>query len=216
MRIDGTQLRAFVQAAAAALLFVALGAETAAAQTRVVQGEHGDRSIYMRAEKKRPALAKNDIVLILVKEETKGDVGTSLDAKRKTELTMLLKSWAKFQGSDLVPDTSSLPQVDFQGESKTRGSGKTNRKDRIDTRVAARIIDVLPNGNLRLEARSERTVNDETTVLTLSGEVREADVAADNSVLSDRMADLKLSYSGNGPVSGKTGQTWFVWLIDHL
>ncbi|MFN0056829.1 MAG: flagellar basal body L-ring protein FlgH [Planctomycetota bacterium] len=198
-------------------LALTFGASTMVdAQSRVAQGQDGDRSVYIKSEKKRPALAKNDIILILVKEETKGDVGSTLDAKRKTELTMLIDSFARFQNGDLKPNFNPTPELELEAESKTRGSGKTNRKDRIDTRVAARVVDVLPNGNVRLEARSERTINDETTVLTLSGEVREVDVSAENSVLSDRMADLKLSYSGDGPVSGKTKQTWFVWLIDHI
>ena len=87
--------------------------------------------------------------------------------------------------------------------------------------MQARVIDVLPNGNVRLEARTERTIGSETTIVTLSGEASGNAVKMDAkdgtySITSDRLADLKIIYSGTGPVSARTRLTWLGKLVDWI
>jgi flagellar L-ring protein precursor FlgH len=57
---------------------------------------------------------------------------------------------------------------------------------------------VLPNGNLAVVARQEVRVNSELRELQVSGIVRPQDIASDNTVAHDRMAEARISYGGRG------------------
>lgn len=186
------------------------------AQSLFTEGKAAPGSLYQRPPKKAQTFQKNDLILIVVREEARADMGTTLNANRKTELNMLFDSFAKFKGGDLVQDLQPKPDVEYEGEVKTTGNGRTNRNERIETRIMARVVDVLPNGNLRLEARRHRVINSETNIFTLSGEAPATAVTDERSIPSDRLADLKLSYTGTGPASSKTGWTWMTWVADLI
>lgn len=186
------------------------------AQSVFEEGKPAPMSIYHRPAKPDPVFKKNDLILIVVREEARADVGSGLDAGRTTELSMLIDSWVKIDGRDLTPVTGPQPNIEYEGEIQTSGGGSTNRNESIETRIMARVIDVLPNGNLRLEARRERVVNSEKNIFTLSGEAPASAITDEGSVPSDRLADLKLSYTGTGPASAKTRATWLTWITDII
>lgn len=173
-------------------------------------------SMYIRISKTRTPIVKNDIVLVVIDENDSASNNAVLDARRKTETSLLLDSFIRFSGVHLKPDFSPQPEVEMEGERKITARGRTDRREVLRMRIPARVVDVRPNGNVILEARKERRVNDEKTVVTLSGEVRSKDIMNDYSVPSDRIADLKLAYTGKGTVSSNVAWTWMVWLIDHL
>lgn len=176
----------------------------------------GHGSIYLRAVKKRPALQRHDIVLINVVEVSQASNDARLETKRDLQLEFALDKWVRFADGDLSPTRNVQPEIDLQSKRELKGSGRTNRNESIRLRVAARVVDVLPNGNLVLEARKQRRINDEVTVLTLTGEVASADVAPDYSISSDRVADMKLSLTGEGPVTANARWTWLTWLVDWI
>ena len=173
-------------------------------------------SMYMRGTKTRTPIVKNDIVLVIINENDSASNNAVLDARRKTETSLLLDSFVRFSGIHLKPDFSPQPEVEMEGERKIIARGRTDRREVLRMRIPAKVVDVRPNGNLILEARKERCINDERTTITLTGEVRSGDVMNDYSVASDRIADLRLSYTGKGTVSSNVAWTWMVWLIDHL
>ncbi len=174
------------------------------------------RSIYVRKAKTRPPIAKHDIVLVVVVESSTATNSGSLDARRKLEAEMLLDSFVRFSGLHLKPDFSPQPEIETEFNRNLQARGKTVRRESIHLRIAATVVETLPNGNLIIEAKKEREINDERTFLTLTGTIRNTDVDASYSVHSDRIADMKLSYRGKGPVSRNSGWTWLTWLIDHL
>jgi len=83
-------------------------------------------------------------------------------------------------------------------ESGFNGQGNTVRQGSMNAVVSARVVEVLPNGTLRIEGSKQVVINEETEVLSVAGLVRPEDIAADNSIASGRVADAKISYSGRG------------------
>ena len=67
------------------------------------------------------------------------------------------------------------------------------------------VVGVAPNGNLKVQGDKIVTLNRENQVIILTGMVRQEDISADNSVLSTRLADARVSYKGYGSVSDKQG-----------
>ncbi len=108
------------------------------------------------------------------------------------------------QVSKLLP----LPQafdptklVDAGMSSSTSGQGQLQRDSRIVATITARVVDVLPNGNLVVQGVRTIKRNRDLEYITLTGIVRPQDIEADNSVLSSKISDLYIEYSGKGPNS---------------
>ncbi len=202
------------------LLVVLANATALSAQSQLEKSKKGSQNIYHADPAKRDPLKKRDYVLIVINERAQAGVDADLQADRKTEYSLLLDKFLQFKGLNLAPDLGPQPEIEVEAEVKTKGKGKVKRNDRLDARVQAKVIDVRDNGSVVLEARTERTVGSERTVLTLSGEApsNAIKMAADGtfSVTSDRLADLKIIYSGNGPVSGKTRATWLTSIVDWI
>ncbi len=96
-------------------------------------------------------------------------------------------------------DLAALLQVD--GEGKVVGSGNINRGEVVQLRLAGVVTQVLPNGNLAVVGKQEVRVNSELRELLIAGIVRPQDIAADNTVQHDRMAEARISYGGRGQIT---------------
>ncbi|RLA93106.1 MAG: flagellar biosynthesis protein FlgH [Deltaproteobacteria bacterium] len=101
-------------------------------------------------------------------------------------------------------------------ESNFDGSGETTRSGKINAYLTARVVEILPNGNLRIEGSREVTVNNDRQFITLSGIVRPRDISPENVVLSTYIADAKITYSGVGVINDRQRPGWTVRILDWI
>jgi flagellar L-ring protein precursor FlgH len=94
------------------------------------------------------------------------------------------------------------------------GDGATERKGTITATITVRVTDVLQNGNLYVEGRKDTTVNKEDQQILLSGIIRPVDVSANNTIMSDKISDLKIVIAGKGVVADKQRPGWLSRLLD--
>ncbi len=81
------------------------------------------------------------------------------------------------------------------------GRGEARRSERLVTRLSVTVSAVLPNGDLIVTGRQRMAISGERTEVGVRGRVRVADIGADNTVLSSRIADAEIDYGGKGFVS---------------
>ncbi|MCX8133178.1 MAG: flagellar basal body L-ring protein FlgH [Roseococcus sp.] len=81
------------------------------------------------------------------------------------------------------------------------GQGSVRRTEQVTLRLAAVITQTLPNGNMVVAGRQEVRVNNELRELTVQGIVRPQDIASDNTIRHDRLAEARISYGGRGALS---------------
>ena len=113
-----------------------------------------------------------------------------------------------------IPDPSKL--VSLSSSNTSAGNGKIQRNEAVTLRLAGVITQVLPNGNLVVSASQEFVVNNELRELKVAGVIRPQDIASDNTVLHDRMAEARIQYGGRGQMTEVQGPRWGQQLMDIL
>ena len=106
---------------------------------------------------------------------------------------------------DFIP----LFGADGSAKSEHKGDGRTLRQGRLTGTVTASVVEVFPNGNLRIEGQKSVVINGERQLTILSGVIRPEDISPDNSVLSNMIADAEITFKGKG-VLGNTERPGFI------
>jgi len=81
------------------------------------------------------------------------------------------------------------------------GKGEVKRNESIVTDMAAMIIQKLQNGNLVIKGTQEILVDNEMRQLNVQGIIRPEDIASDNTITHDKIADARITYGGKGESS---------------
>lgn len=101
-----------------------------------------------------------------------------------------------------LPGGATLdPAVTAESRTTTAGDGSVRRTEAITLRVAATVLEVLPNGHLRIEGSQEIRVNFELRELHISGIVRPEDISRQNEITHDKIAAARISYGGRGQIT---------------
>jgi len=111
-------------------------------------------------------------------------------------------------------DPESL--VDMGSATSNDGKGSIGRQEQVNLRVAATIIQILPNGNLVLEGKQQVTVNFDMRELEIKGIIRPQDIAADNTITYDQIAEARINYGGRGTIAEVQQPRYGTQLLDIL
>ena len=123
------------------------------------------------------------------------------------QLRNVLHGGAPVAGADGVVPADTRPTVTpstLVGADSTtsyNGTGTVNRSEAIKMTVAAIVTDVLPNGNLVIQARQEVRVNFEKREMLLAGIIRPEDISSANQIAHTQIAEARISYGGKGQIS---------------
>lgn len=210
-------------AAAVVLFLFAFAGGRAPAQVSLwnTDSSSGDEVNLLRPVKARDFKVHDILhIVVIVSAESTTDEEVELE-KEAGPIKLSIDQFLKLaKGESLIPHLKSdRPDdlgMDISGDKAFGGEGTADRKDALRTRLAAEIVEVKPNGNLVIEAKSRFTKSREKTVITLSGTVRPQDVSPENSVYSYNIADLDINYESAGPVADATRRGWLMRLIDKL
>jgi flagellar L-ring protein precursor FlgH len=96
------------------------------------------------------------------------------------------------------------------------GGGTIERSGKLLARLTVIVRAVEPDGNLRVKGEQDIVVNGDKQKLIVEGRVRPQDITADNTVLSSRLSDAKISYTGSGILAEKQHQGLLTWLLSWL
>ena len=97
-----------------------------------------------------------------------------------------------------------------------KGSGATTRSGTLTATITARVIEVLPNGDLVLEGVREIDINGDRQIVVLTGVVRPRDVATSNVVLSPQIGQLRIRYFGRGLMKDNLKPGWLVRVLNKV
>ncbi len=151
-------------------------------------------SLYTDKKAKRT----EDVITVLIVENAKAGSDTKTNTDKSQNATVDINPFNVKWGGGAANEYS--PKVGFGGKigQKYDGTGKTTRQGDVRATLSARIVAVYDNGNLLIEGNKEVEVNSEKEILRVSGIVRPEDISPDNTVLSEKIADARIQYTGSG------------------
>jgi flagellar L-ring protein precursor FlgH len=173
-----------------------------------------DNSSFSKMYTDPRACGINDIVTIRVSEASTASNKATLETSKKTSMSLGIDDF--FGLEDQVKVNSSFTpssMVKSSTNNSNQGEGASTRESKLTAYITARVIDVMPNSNLVIEAKKEVIVNKEKQVAVLTGIIRPRDIAYNNIIESNRIADMQIKFSGKGPVSAQTRRGWLSWLL---
>ena len=135
---------------------------------------------------------------------------TDLNTDKETDLDMGFDGFEDIFGLTHVfgqPLTAN-PQFGVNASNEFDGGGSSRRSSAITGTISGQITEIMPNGNLRIEASQALVINDEKNSVILVGTIRPQDISSENTVVSTRVANARIVYAGEGPVNDVNVVGW--------
>lgn len=180
----------------AALLALLLGAGSASAGF--------DPDQYQPLTSDRRALRVGDLLTVVVLESSRASSRAATESASDTGISVQASDRGHRYGGGAA----------LQGDSS--GTGGTSRAGDVRAQIAVRVIEEAADGLLRVSGKQVLLVNGEAQTIELSGLVRRDDVEADNTLLSTRIADARIAFSGDGVVSDAQKQNLMYRILRWL
>jgi flagellar L-ring protein precursor FlgH len=162
------------------------------------------------------ARAKGDILTVVISETASASKEATTGTSRESSLAAGIPNLLGLEKSGINKYMDLSKLLNASASSKFDGNGSTTRKENLNATIAAKVTDVLANGNMLIEGRRNVLVNQEDQIIILTGMVRSRDITPDNMVNSTFIADARISYSGKGIISDRQQPGWLMGIIDKV
>ena len=160
--------------------------------------------VYMAGPRPRK-VGVHDIITVVVDEKSEVTQNSRFNRTRNAIYTAELAEWLRINSSgNLDVAAKSTPGVNGTLQSRLQSLGQGLSSEGMKYRIAATVVDILPNGTLILEAHKSIRTNTEVWEYSLTGRIRSQDVAGNNEVRSENIADLMISKSEQGKIYDST------------
>jgi len=157
-----------------------------------------------------------DTVIVDIIENSTSSMDVNTEGSRKTEMGIGMPVLNGLTGKVINPPANLTQMVGTDFSSTFEGEGKSDRSGQVTASIAARVTEVLPNGNLSLFGRRAMKVNNEVQYITVSGIVRPQDISAANTVKSTYLADSRIEYYGKGALADKQKPGWGTRILENI
>lgn len=152
----------------------------------------------------RRASQRGDIMTVVIEIDDRAEISNSTDRSRSGSESMALPQFLglpQIIDRQLAGDATLGNGVDASGSSSSSGDGSVRRNERLTLRIAATVVETLPNGVARIQGSQEVRVNFEVRELLVSGFVRPEDISRQNEITYDKIASARISYGGRGQIT---------------
>ncbi len=146
-----------------------------------------------------------DVLTVTLNEATQAKKQADLNTAKNTSVsvtapTLFGVASQAILGHDI--QTTLASNTDFTG------TGKADQSNSLTGDISVTVVDVLPNGNLKVRGEKRVSLNDGDEYIRLSGIVRPIDITTGNTIPSSKVADATIMYQGEGSVADSSKMGW--------
>jgi flagellar L-ring protein FlgH len=142
-----------------------------------------------------------DVLTIALVERTAASKSTSQTTDRNGSIGLTPPSTGPFS-------LFNPSDIGASGTNAFKGQGQAAQSNALSGEISVTIAAVYPNGTMLVRGQKLVTLNRGDEFIQVSGLIREADIGSDNRVLSTRIADARISYTGKGEMARASRQGW--------
>lgn len=147
-----------------------------------------------------------DIITVLITENTSANASSKVDANNKSEVS----GGPGLGVLDVVTDWG------LNVENKYSGDGRTQRTGNLQAEITVRIVEMMHNGDYRINGKRMVDINGERQLIEISGICRARDIMPDNTIYSTYIADARIAYNGTGVVNSSSEPGVVTKLVNWL
>lgn len=176
---------------------------------------NGSRSFF----KDQRARKVGDIITVLIEITDKAEIDNESTRDRSGTNSVGVNALAGYTEllKKLLPSGADFSQlVDVNSTSTDKGAGTVDREEKLETKMAAVVMQELPNGNLVIEGRQEIRVNHEIREIIVAGVIRPEDVSSLNTIDISKIAEARVSYGGRGHITNIQAPRYGTQALDIL
>jgi flagellar L-ring protein precursor FlgH len=192
----------------AALMLVALGDSL---QAGSIWAKRGKTAPTMYADD--VARRIGDVLTIRIEEDSKVDNKAKRDLQKDTALS------SEFDGKlNIGKVLPTIPAFTMEAQSGNNLKSKADFKDErsfVD-QVTVLVLDILPNGNLVVTGTRDRNIAGDIQTIEVSGIVRPSDIAYDNTVKSQQVANFRIVTRNSGISAPYTKPGWLTRIANLI
>lgn len=176
-------------------------------------GQRAMGSIYAKGtgmslwEDKR-ARRIGDVITLFLDERTVSSKSNKTAIDKDDTLDMNVDSLLGTQPSAHLNGSTINMGVQTDNSREFEGDANSDQSNRLQGQISVTVADVLPNGVLVVRGEKWMTFSQGDEFIRIEGLLRPSDVAPDNTALSTRLADARITYSGTGALANAQRQGW--------
>ncbi len=151
-----------------------------------------------------------DVLTIKITENSKVDNKAKRDLQKETDRS------TAFNG--VLGKFADIGDFGIAASSDNELKSKANYKDerKFEDRITVVVMDILPNRNLVVMGSRTRNIVGDIQTIEVSGIVRPSDVAFDNTVKSEQVADFHIVSKNSGVSAPYTKPGWLGTILDLI
>ena len=162
-------------------------------------------------------LQEQDLITVIVDFNSRFLSEGDAENRKTATLAAVLADWVQLEDGSLKPaaQADGDPTITGTLNSQYRAESDVELRDSLTFSMAARIVEIRPNGNLVIEGHQEIRNNEERWRISISGEVRREAIQADRTVKSESIFGLQIDKSEVGAVRDGYSRGWFTQWYDR-
>ncbi|MFW6309118.1 MAG: flagellar basal body L-ring protein FlgH [bacterium] len=156
--------------------------------------------------KDRADFKEGDVVTVTIQEDANATQSANTDSSQSSDL--------EAEGGAGIFDFIRSFGLNYSDEDSA--DGQTQREGNLEASVTTQVVEIMENGNLKVEGNKKIKINEEEQIINLTGIVRPEDVNRKNNVSSQKVAEASIEYKGEGPIAHKQRSGILSWLFGWL
>ena len=145
-----------------------------------------------------------DVLTVTLNEQTNSSQRNQNKDEKKDSASISLPAIFGLGGLLFGADMKTA----MSSEKKFDGKGDNSQNNVLRGAITVTVVEVLPNGNLKIRGEKRIALNQGDEFVRLSGIVRPADISSNNIIDSQKIADATFMYTGEGATADASTQGW--------
>ncbi len=172
----------------------------------IYQGRRGSQPLF---EDRRPRVV-GDTLTVELNEQVSASKTSSSSADRSGSMGLAFST-----SSDRDSKVGNYG-LNASTDHEFAGSGGSRANNSFTGTISVTVMEVLPNGNLRVRGDKQIAINQGTEFIRFSGVVNPRTITGDNTVLSTQVSLARIEYVGEGYINEAQRMGWLHRVLLNL